>query len=1122
MRLSKRLQVPSCHQFGTGLDGFRVAAAPRPPEGGFALPLAIVMVVVAVTASTALAVLAGTFLASKNTNDADQTSYALAASVRAVTADLVHGADPLASSYTVPNIAVNGVSPSLIISRPGAEVATTTPSPSYFDPGVRNPDFASIPVPNGETRAFTVRLQDLRPATTEYSSPLEVNWAMSFGGAAATGHATVRLLRQAADLGVGATSSCPTPSDHHVWTSESNVPAAVNDGGALATDGTDLYAFTGNNTPSFWKYVPSTGVWTQLADAPQNVAAGGALAYSNGVIYALRGGNQTDFWRYDIASNQWSDLPAVPDRVQSGGSLAFWGGYLYAFVGNGSNTFWRYSPTADAWSALPDAPENVNPGGALVAGNNGILYAFRGSHRPDFWSFDTVSQSWTLLHDAPANVRDGGALAFAGGLVYAFRGDGTSDFWRYDPAADQWTVAPSPPGQVQAGGALRYLDGALYAFGGQDTARFWRFDVDVIAGSTVAFHNAATATVRLGPVDIRDPWNYGLTFCVTGTNLGTVKTHAFGSSGNSNGTWVYGVAFRDYEITATANGAGLTALVRQVPGRIEPPVAPWSRDHISWVTNAVRVISWTPFNVNDRDGDGITNNVDGEYAHGRFTDQSGVYSRGFTNQGLGGTSFGRIVSTGGLSITVTDATDPSAGILVRASGSALDAATLDICNTTVIMTGGDSGTFKCGSITATTGKGSITLKLTNLVSIVVPAGARVYVNKLANRLYDIEALRASQSSPSVQLPAGNVALTSGTAAKVDHAVLVANTGPTPTPTQTPTPTATATATPTPTATPSPTPTATPAGVPTPTPAPTSTPVPPREWVRLTDLPSAVDDGGSLMTDGSVLYALRGNGQNDFWRFDPQSEAWSSLTDTPDAVRAGSSATYAASPTSEVFALRGPGSSGFWSYSPAEDRWQELEQTPSNVSRGVAVAASANTVFVLSGDSHSAFWAYSISNDHRHGDSNCHGTDHGDHSGSENGCSNSSWRYLSDPPNEVTDGSALVYANGSVYAFLGRESSAFWRYDVSTGRWSELASPPDDPQRSAALTWDGHSRIYALQGDGETAVWVYDMDTGRWSVLTETPQAIGHGAGIAVVGNTLYVTRGGGSRDFWKYSLGSDR
>ena len=187
-----------------------------------------------------------------------------------------------------------------------------------------------------------------------------------------------------------------------------------------------------------------------------------------------------------------------------------------------------------------------------------------------------------------------------------------------------------------------------------------------------------------------------------------------------------------------------------------------------------------------------------------------------------------------------------------------------------------------------------------------------------------------------------------------------------------------------------------------------------------------------------------------------------------------------------------------------------------------MAASANTVFVLSGGNHSAFWAYSISNDHHHGDSNCHGSDHGDHSGSQSGCSNSSWRYLTDPPNRVTDGSALVYADGSVYAFLRRGSSAFWRYDVSTDRWSELASAPDDPQRSAALTWDGRSRIYALQGDGETAVWVYDMDSGRWSVLTQTPQRMGHGAGVAVVDNTLYVTRGGGSRDFWKYGLGSDR
>ena len=48
---------------------------------------------------------------------------------------------------------------------------------------------------------------------------------------------------------------------------------------------------------------------------------------------------------------------------------------------------------------------------------------------------------------------------------------------------------------------------------------------------------------------------------------------------------------------------------------------------------------------------------------------------------------------------------------------------------------------------------------------------------------------------------------------------------------------------------------------------TPAPTPPPAWVTLAGTLSDVKEGGAIATDGTDLYALRGDDQQDFWRFD---------------------------------------------------------------------------------------------------------------------------------------------------------------------------------------------------------------------------------------------------------------
>ena len=56
----------------------------------------------------------------------------------------------------------------------------------------------------------------------------------------------------------------------------------VTDGGALTTDGTNIYAFQGKTT-AFWRYNVATNTWTTLAPSRAATDQGGALVFAPGV-----------------------------------------------------------------------------------------------------------------------------------------------------------------------------------------------------------------------------------------------------------------------------------------------------------------------------------------------------------------------------------------------------------------------------------------------------------------------------------------------------------------------------------------------------------------------------------------------------------------------------------------------------------------------------------------------------------------------------------------------------------------------------------------------------------------------------------------------------------------------
>ncbi|HPB26427.1 MAG TPA: hypothetical protein PLE11_11775, partial [Bacteroidales bacterium] len=189
------------------------------------------------------------------------------------------------------------------------------------------------------------------------------------------------------------------------WTARAATPATVGVGGALTTNGTNIYGLGGNGTKNFWRYNVSLNTWTALASTPANVGDGGALCYTSGgtsgYIYALEGNNTKLFWRYDINGNTWTAMTQVPDAVGAGGSLSYTGGdYIYALRGNGQKTFYRYSISGNSWTTMANLPNKMSTGSCLTYDGT-YIYALQANGTKNFYRYNISANTWTAMATTP-------------------------------------------------------------------------------------------------------------------------------------------------------------------------------------------------------------------------------------------------------------------------------------------------------------------------------------------------------------------------------------------------------------------------------------------------------------------------------------------------------------------------------------------------------------------------------------------------------------------------------------------------------------------------------------------------------------------------------------------------
>jgi len=165
-------------------------------------------------------------------------------------------------------------------------------------------------------------------------------------------------------------------------------------------------------------------------------------------------------------------------------------------------------------------------------------------------------------------------------------------------------------------------------------------------------------------------------------------------------------------------------------------VAGWTYGAFPGQTNSGGLDAYVIKIVGDPDGDGISDPIDGEFVEGQFVDQSTSFSDNFTDEHLGGTSFGSIIERGGLVVTVRKATNPAGLRLEATDGSGT--ATVGACNVTLLLTDDDSIVITCGSLTAQVLAGPIEMLLGADIAVTVPSETTAMVTELADGQFTIK------------------------------------------------------------------------------------------------------------------------------------------------------------------------------------------------------------------------------------------------------------------------------------------------------------------------------------------------------------------------------------------------
>ena len=237
----------------------------------------------------------------------------------------------------------------------------------------------------------------------------------------------------------------------------------------------------------------------------------------------------------------------------------------------------------------------------------------------------------------------------------------------------------------------------------------------------------------------------------------------------------------------------------------------------------------------------------------------------------------------------------------------------------------------------------------------------------------------------------------------------------------------------------------------------------------------------------------------------------------------------------IYATKGYKTGDYYSYNPVQNSWIQLLQVPKGPSgrlprKGARLTADGKRyVYLVKGNNTQEFWRYDTDS--------------------------IAWTQKADVPlgpsnKKVKGGTDLAYVKGNpdyIYLLKGYRSE-FYRYNVATDTWVQLADAPNGCKprwkRGSWLVFDGSHTIYAHKStyyvksapDPHHEMWKYDIALQAWlghDTLNGMPLWGMHGSRLrkkkskdggcaAWYDGCIYALKGGNTQQFFRYTPGTDQ
>ena len=299
------------------------------------------------------------------------------------------------------------------------------------------------------------------------------------------------------------------------------------------------------------------------------------------------------------------------------------------------------------------------------------------------------------------------------------------------------------------------------------------------------------------------------------------------------------------------------------------------------------------------------------------------------------------------------------------------------------------------------------------------------------------------------------------------------------------------------------------------------------WSQVSSLPASASVRNHPITfsiDG-FGYTLTGfTGQallNDFYRYDPTNDSWSTLTNFPGGARGFSYGTEYKGKGYIGFGI-GVNASGvfyyddLWEYDPATDTWKELASCPGDPRRHPAFLVANDKLYLGCGNNANGqdlrdWWEYDFDTD--------------------------TWSQKTSLTAAGRHHPYFFTLNDEAYVGFGHSGQNIYkdlyRYNASTDSWTRMADLPAQG-RVAGTQFSFNNKGYLLSGQGEDhgnmatgEFWEYDPITNSWAALTAHPGTSRWAPGCFVINNVVYFISGESgigsanlvnTKDMWKYEF----